>query len=89
MSTAKAVVLVVWLLFFSCFFVGNGSPISFVGRLAFWILVATHVVECAVFLPTLRRSPGSLVGHLLRTLLFGIIHVREARALTSQEPTRS
>lgn len=89
MSTAKGVVVVVWLLLFSSFFIGTGSTASLVGRLAFWILVAIHVVECAVFLPTLRRAPGPLVGHLLRTFLFGVFHVREVRALTSQEPPRS
>ena len=89
MSTAKGVVVVVWLLFFSCFFIGTSSTVSFVGRLGFWILVTTHVVECAVFLPRLRRAPGSLVGHLLGTFLFGVLHVREVRALTSQEAPRS
>jgi uncharacterized protein YhhL (DUF1145 family) len=89
MSTAKAVVLVLWLLFFSCFFVATSSTVCFVGRLGFWLLATTHLVECAVFLPRLRRAPGSLVGHLLRTLLFGFLHVREVRALTSQEASQS
>jgi len=89
MSTSKAIVLVVWLLFFSCFFVATSSTVSFVGRLGFWLMAITHVVECAVFVPRFRSAHGSLAGHLLRTLLFGFLHAREVRALTTQEAPRS
>jgi uncharacterized protein YhhL (DUF1145 family) len=85
MSIAKTVVAVVWLLCFSCFFIAPSSTLSFVGRIGFWVLVVTHAVECAAFLPTLRSAPGPLAGHLVRTLLFGFLHVRDVRALTSQE----
>jgi uncharacterized protein YhhL (DUF1145 family) len=85
MSTAKAVVLGAWIFLFSCFFVATGSTVSLVGRVGFWLMAATHVVECVVFLPALRRAPGSLVGHLLRTMLFGVFHIREVRALVSPE----
>lgn len=85
MSTAKAVVVVAWILLFSCFFVATGSTVSLVGRVGFWMMAATHVVECVVFLQTLRRAPGSLASHLLRTLLFGVFHVREVRALVNRE----
>ena len=84
MSTAKAVVVVVWLLLFSCFFVATSSTVSLVGRLGFWLMATTHVVECVAFLPRLRRAPGSLVGHLLRTLVFGVFYVREVRAPASR-----
>jgi len=89
MSVAKVVVVIVWLLFLSCFFVATTSTVSFLGRLGFWLMAVTHVVECAVFLPRLRSAPGSLVGHLLRTLLFGFLHFREVRGLMTQEETRS
>ena len=85
MSASKAVVAVLWLLLFSCFFVATGSTVSLVGRVGFWLMDATHVVECVVFLPMLRRAPGSLASHLLRTMLFGVFHVREVRALVSPE----
>ena len=89
MSTAKAVVVVVWLLLFSCFFVATSSTVSVVGRLGFWLMAATHVVECVVFLPRLRGAPGSLAGHLLRTLAFGFLHVREVRAPENREEVPS
>ena len=85
MSNAKAVVAVVWLLLFSCFFVATSSTISTVGRLAFWLMAIIHVVEYAIFLPRFRGAPGSLVGHLLRTLLFGFLHIREVPALDIRE----
>jgi uncharacterized protein YhhL (DUF1145 family) len=89
MTTAKAVVAVAWILLLGCFFVATGSTVSLVGRLCFWLMAAIHVVECVIFLPILRGAPGSLVGHLLQTLLFGFFHVREVRALPSREATRS
>ena len=84
MSTSKAVVLVVWLLLISCFFVATSSTISTVGRLGFWLMAIIHVVEYAVFLPRFRNAPGSSIGHLLRTLVFGFLHIREVPALDTQ-----
>jgi uncharacterized protein YhhL (DUF1145 family) len=89
MSLAKAVVVVSWLLFFSCFFIATSSTVSLVGRSCFWLLAITHAIESVVFLPRLRSAPGSLVGHLARTMLFGVLHVREIRDLTSQQAPHS
>ena len=50
------------------------------GRTIFWVLVVAHAIECLVFLPRLRRAPGSLASHLRQTFLFGILHVREIPA---------
>jgi len=59
---------------------GAGVPAASFGTALFWILLAAHALECLVFLPTLRRAPGSLAGHLARTLLFGVLHYQEVRA---------
>ena len=85
MSIAKVVLLIVWLLLFSCFFVATNSTVSLVGRLGFWLLATIHMVECAVFLPRLGSAPGPLFGHLLRTLVFGFLHIRELPPLTIEE----
>ena len=85
MSIAKAAVVIVWLLLFSCFFVATNSTGSLLGRLGFWLMATIHMVECAVFLPRLGSAPGPLLGHLLRTLVFGFLHVREVPALTNQQ----
>jgi hypothetical protein len=89
MSASKVIVVVVWLLFLSCFFVATSSTVSFLGRMGFWLMAVTHVVECAVFLPRLRRAQGSLASHLLGTLLFGFLHVRDVRAPTAQAAPRA
>ena len=85
MSNSKAVVAVVWLLLFSCFFVATSSTIATLGRLAFWLMAIIHVVEYAIFLPRFRGAPGSLVGHLLGTLLFGFLHIRDVPALETRD----
>lgn len=85
MPTSKTIVAAVWILLSSCFFVATGSTVSLVGRVVFWLMAATHVVECVAFLPMLRRASGSLARHLLHTLLFGVLHIQEVRALLSRE----
>ena len=84
MSAAKALVVLVWLLLFSCFFVATNSTVSLLGRLGFWLMATVHMVECAVFLPRLSGAPGPLLGHLLRTLVFGFLHLREVPAPTTE-----
>lgn len=79
MSSPRIAVLVLWLALLASFLV-SGSALATVGRVVFLLLVLAHVVECVVFLPRLRRAPGSLGGHLLQTLVFGVVHVRELPA---------
>ncbi len=74
---AKMAVIVAWLLGFGALLLTPGSTPALVGGWLLGILVVAHAVECVVFLPRLRKAPGSLPGHLLRTFVFGILHVRE------------
>ena len=76
MGGAKAAVAVVWVLCVASFFVATGSGVAGFGRLLFFVLLVVHAVECVVFLPRLRAAGGDLGGHLVQTLLFGIVHVR-------------
>jgi hypothetical protein len=75
-SGAKAALGVIWVLCAASFLVGGESSAAGVGRLLFFVLLAAHAVECVFFLPKLRAAPGGLGGHLLQTLIFGILHVR-------------
>ena len=77
LSAAKWTVLAAWLLGALAFLGPRESAIAGFGRGIFWLLAAVHAVECLVFLPRLRRAPGSLAGHLRQTFLFGILHVRD------------
>jgi uncharacterized protein YhhL (DUF1145 family) len=80
-SSPRIAVLVLWLALLAAFLVSS-SPLASVGRAVFVLLVVVHAIECVVFLPRLRKAPGSLAGHLLQTLVFGIVHVRELPAET-------
>jgi len=74
---AKMAVIVAWLLGFGALFLTPGSTAALAGRWLLGLLVVAHALECLVFLPRLRRAGGSLPSHLLRTFVFGILHVRE------------
>ena len=79
MNPGKVALGILWALCLGAFLVETESNLAQIGRVTFWILVVVHAVECGVFLPTLRKSRGSLGGHLLQTFLFGFLHLREVR----------
>lgn len=72
----KAVVIGLWLGCLVSFFLPEGSFWATNGPRLFVALVLAHALECAIFLPRMRRAGGSLAQHLVQTLLFGIVHVR-------------
>lgn len=76
MTGPKWVVLGVWLLGALAFLGPLELAVVRIGRSIFWTLVVVHAIECVVFLPRLRRAPGSLAGHLGQTFVFGILHAR-------------
>ncbi|UCE85306.1 MAG: hypothetical protein JSU66_13280 [Deltaproteobacteria bacterium] len=77
MGTARVLIGIVWILGIASFFVATESAAAGTGRLVFSILVVVHAIECVVFLPRLRRAPGTLAIHLWRTFVFGVFHVRD------------
>jgi len=72
----KALVIGLWLACLVSFFLPEGSFWADNGPRLFVALVLAHVLECAIFLPRLRRAGGSLAHHFVQTMLFGIVHVR-------------
>jgi uncharacterized protein YhhL (DUF1145 family) len=80
MSGGKRFLFAVWLLSALAFLAPGDSALASAGRTVFWILVVAHTIECAIFLPRLRRAPGSLGHHLMQTFLYGILYVRELPA---------
>jgi len=80
LSGPKWVVLGAWVLGALSFLGPRELGLVSFGRTIFWLLVVVHAIECLVFLPRLRRAPGSLASHLRQTFLFGILHVREIPA---------
>ncbi len=80
MGAAKVFVLVAWLYGILSLFLDPGSAAVDWGQRIFWVLLIVHAIECVIFLPTLRKLPGSLGHHLVQTMLYGIVHLRAARA---------
>lgn len=80
LSAPKWIVLGAWTFGALSFFGPDDSVIAGLGRTLFQVLAVVHAIECAVFLPRLRRAPGPLGNHLVRTFIYGILYVRELPA---------
>lgn len=79
MVVAKILLVLTWLFCVgSMFFAPVNSPAGAWGTRIFRVLLIAHAIECVVFLPKLRKLPGSLGSHLLQTMVFGIVHLRSA-----------
>jgi uncharacterized protein YhhL (DUF1145 family) len=76
MSVTRIALLVVWLLALAAVVVPIVHPLATAGRWLFWVLLVAHAIECLVFWPRLRTAPGSRLGHIVNTMLFGIVHVK-------------
>ena len=66
----------VWIACLAIMLFAPGTQAALAARAVFCIMAVAHIVECVVFLPRLRRAGGSLGGHLLQTLVFGVFHLR-------------
>jgi uncharacterized protein YhhL (DUF1145 family) len=77
MNAAKVALLIVWLLCGAGFVLAPDSTLASWARYGFWLMLAAHVLECALFFPRFKRAPGSLMTHLSKTLVFGVLHLRD------------
>jgi len=80
MIGAKIAVAASWMFAIGSFFIAPESGAAEWGRRLFWFLLVAHAIECAVFMPKLRKLPGAIGSHLVQTLIFGIVHLRSAEA---------
>ena len=76
MTPGKVFVGAVWVLSLAGYVFG-GAKLAGLGGFVVALLAVAHVVECAVYLPRLKRAPGSLANQLWQTFLFGFFHIRE------------
>lgn len=91
MNASKLLTLLIWIACGATLFVNSDSFYIRGGQIIFWILLVGHCIECAAYLPTMRRVGGSMSMHIVQTLLFGIVYYRElkSRELTQDgSPTR-
>ncbi len=71
----KLVVGLMWTVTGATLFLKGDSTLLEAGRLTFWITASVHVLECAIFFPTLRQSPTRSLGeNLVLTMIFGVFH---------------
>lgn len=75
LALAKVLVVLGWLAAAAGFWLPGSHDWASLGRLLFFVLLGIHAFEALVFLPRLRAAGGSLAGHVLRTLVFGFLHV--------------
>ena len=80
MTAPKAALVIFWLVAFACFFVRHETTVALVGRIAFWSMLAIHLIEFVAFRELMRGSANGLFGNLTGTLLFGMFHIQEVRA---------
>ncbi|MCG8588833.1 MAG: hypothetical protein MJE66_06040 [Proteobacteria bacterium] len=76
-----------WLFALGSFFVATDTTLAWLGQRLFALLLVVHAIEFCVFLPTLRRHTGSLLGHWVGVMLFGVIHFAGVRQELEAEPS--
>ncbi len=77
----KLLVGVTWFAGAAAFLFPASSTYGQLGRMLFYVLLGVHAVECAVFFRTLKQTGRPLGLELAQTLLYGVIHYTEAKAL--------
>jgi hypothetical protein len=78
LATARTVVLAVWILSGLTFFPPLRSlSIAGLGQAVFGILFCVHLVEFAFFRKVYADAGGSLFGHFLRHMVYGVIYKSE------------
>jgi uncharacterized protein YhhL (DUF1145 family) len=78
-NAGKAIVLSVWAYCVASFIAPDAVPLSWAGRATSGLMGVAHVIEFFVYRDKLAKAPGSTGQHFARVLLFGYLHVREAR----------
>jgi len=74
---ARTGLIAFWIISAASFFIE--SEASGIFRLAFWAVLAIHLIEFLAFSSLFRSSGGSLGSHFARTLGFGFLHILELR----------
>jgi len=76
MSIGKWLVLGVWVFAIVGTLMGEGSTMSKVATGTLWFLVIAHALECVIFSSRIRAAGGSLMHHLVQTMIFGLFHIQ-------------
>jgi hypothetical protein len=86
LKVARIVVVLTWIFgLASWFFPLYYMPVGNLGRALFYLLVFVHLVEFPLFFNTYRAAGGSLFGHFLRHMAYGMIHHAETKQLVAEQ----
>jgi uncharacterized protein YhhL (DUF1145 family) len=83
-STGKIVLLVIYAVLAGLAITQPSASAGIWSLRILVVLVLTHIVEVAVFFKACQRAGGSLPGHLVNVLLFGVLHMKELKATQTQ-----
>ena len=76
MTTTKWIMLVTYLLLVGAAAAFAGTRLSSIITWIFVVLAVIHLLEFALKFQTLQKAGGSMAGHFVQTMLFGIAHWR-------------
>lgn len=77
MSYKKIGVIVLWIVLASSFLLPDESTGGKIGRIAFFVTAAAHLVEYFIYRPKLRQATGTLSHHFGQVMIFGMFHYEE------------
>lgn len=80
MSTAKIVMLVLYAILAGLAITQGDTAAGIWSLRLLYLLAVLHIIEVAVYFKLCKAAGGSLGGHLLSVLLFGVLHVKELKA---------
>jgi uncharacterized protein YhhL (DUF1145 family) len=83
-STGKIVLLVIYAVLAGLAITQPSTSAGIWSLRILVVLVLTHIVEVAVFFKACQRAGGSLPGHLVNVLLFGVLHMKELKATQTE-----
>ena len=76
MTTTKWIMLVTYLLLAGAAVTYAGTRLSSIITWSFILLGVVHLLEFVLKFRTLQNAGGSMPGHFVQTMLFGIAHWR-------------
>lgn len=82
MPAWKIAIIVGWFVVGFALFAAADSQLIGYAKMGFWLTLAAHVLEFAVFRKIFEKAGGSLPEHFLMTLALGMFHIQEVKAQT-------
>ena len=72
---------IVWIWSIASIPTRSPAPLAPLGRVVFWLLTTTHVLEILVYYRRIQEASGNLSYNLARTLIWGDLYLREIEVL--------